>query len=114
MRRESSTAVALVGEVGGGLLAGLARSANVSVARAPAADAAEAGQPGAARPEWEPGALAMREAAQRTSTYMICPMTRWLALPPDGGRFGMCPPDRAERRASRSAPRTRWRERRFD
>ena len=37
MRRESSTVVVLVGEVGEGLLAGLGRSGNVSLARAPAA-----------------------------------------------------------------------------
>ena len=44
MRRESSTVVALVGEVGDGLLAGLGRSGNLSVARAPAAGG---DQPGA-------------------------------------------------------------------
>jgi len=61
--------VALVGEVSDGLLAGLGRSGNVSVACAPAAGA---GQPGAAaRPGWEAGALAMREAARRSSTYVI-------------------------------------------
>lgn len=75
MRRESSTVVVLVGEVSDGLLAGLGRSPNVSVARAPAA---RAGQPAAeestaARPGWEEGALAMREAARRRSTYVIVP-----------------------------------------
>jgi hypothetical protein len=74
MRRESSTVVVLVGEVGDGLLAGLGRSPNVSVARAPAAGA---GQPAAeeptARPGWEAGALALREAARRRSTYVIVP-----------------------------------------
>ena len=39
MRRESSTVVVLVGEVDEGLLAGLGRSGNVSLARAPAAAA---------------------------------------------------------------------------
>jgi hypothetical protein len=72
MRRESSTVVAVVGEVGDELLAGLGRSPNVSVARAPAA---VAGQPAAgeaaARPGWEAGAQAMREAARRPSTYVI-------------------------------------------
>jgi len=69
MRRESSTVVVLVGEVGEGLLAGLARSANVSVARA-----AAAGPPGQEqRPGWEPGAAAMREAARRASTYVVVP-----------------------------------------
>ena len=43
MRRESSTVVVLAGDVGEGLLDGLGRSPNVSVARAPAAGP---GQPG--------------------------------------------------------------------
>jgi len=75
MRRESSTVVVLVGEVGDGLLAGLGRSPNVSVARAPAAGAGQpaAEEPTAARPGWEAGALAMREAARRRSTYVIVP-----------------------------------------
>ena len=47
MRRESSTVVALVGEAGEGLLAGLGRFPNISVARAPAAGA---GQPAAEGP----------------------------------------------------------------
>jgi hypothetical protein len=72
MRRESSTVIVLVGEVGEGLLDGLGRSPNVSAARAPAA---QGGQPGEspARPGWEAGALAMREAARRRSTYVIVP-----------------------------------------
>jgi hypothetical protein len=75
MRRESSTVVALVGDVTGGLLAGLGGSANVSVARAPAAGTGQpAGEePAAARPGWAAGALAMREAARRNSTYVIVP-----------------------------------------
>src|SRR5262249_58501221 len=75
MRRESSTVVALVGEVGEGLLAGLGRSSNVSVARVPDAGAGQpaAEQPAAARPGWEAGAHAMREAARRGSTYVVVP-----------------------------------------
>jgi len=73
MRRESSTVVVLVGEADDGLLAGLAQSPNVSVARAPAAEKSGAGQPEGARPGWETGALAMREAARRRSTYVIVP-----------------------------------------
>ena len=65
MRRESSTVVVLAGEADEGLLAGLGHSGNVSLARAPAEEAP------AARPGWEPGALAMREAARRRSTYVI-------------------------------------------
>ena len=73
MRRESSTVIALVGDVSDGMLAGLGRSGNVSVARAPAAGAGQPGaeEPAAARPGWEAGALAMREAARRRSTYVI-------------------------------------------
>jgi hypothetical protein len=75
MRRESSTVVVLVGEVGDGLLAGLGRSQNVSVARRPATGAGQpaAAEPAAVRPGWEAGALAMREAARRRSTYVIVP-----------------------------------------
>src|SRR6266702_1454328 len=73
MRRESSTMVVLVGELG--------RSGNVSVARAPAVRAspvkAGAGQPAAAeqadRPAWQAGALAMREAARRQAAYVVVP-----------------------------------------
>jgi hypothetical protein len=75
MRRESSTVVVLVGEVDEGLLGGLGRSPNISVARAPAAGAGQPAveAPTAARPGWEAGALAMREAARRGSTYVIVP-----------------------------------------
>ena len=81
MRRESSTVVALVGEVSSGLLAGLGRSPNVSVARPPEAEsprpaaaagastqAAPAVSAGASRPGWETGAEAMREAAGAADT----------------------------------------------
>jgi hypothetical protein len=83
MRRESSTVVVLVGDVTEGLLAGLSRSANVAIARAPADGTAQAPgravagretarrEPEAARPSWETGALALREAARRQSTYVI-------------------------------------------
>ena len=75
MRRESSTVVVLVGEVAEGLLAELGRSANVSVARAPAPGAGqpEAEQPAAARQGWEAGAQALREAARRQSAYVLVP-----------------------------------------
>jgi hypothetical protein len=77
MRRDSSTVVVLVGEVGEGLLAELGQSPNVSVAHAPA-PAAKNGKPSAkepepARPAWEAGALAMREAHGRQSPYVIIP-----------------------------------------
>jgi hypothetical protein len=75
MRRESSTVVVLVGDVNDGLLAGLGRAPNVSVARARAAEAGHppAGEAAAARPAWEAGAAALREAARRQSTYVIVP-----------------------------------------
>jgi hypothetical protein len=75
MRRESSTVVVLVGEVGDGLLAGLGRAPNVSVARARAteADHSAAEDAAAVRPGWEAGAAALREAARRRSTYVIVP-----------------------------------------
>jgi hypothetical protein len=75
MRRESSTVVVLIGDVDDGLLAGLSRSPNVSVARAPASEAPDADDSKltAARPGWEPAALAMAEAARRASTYVIVP-----------------------------------------
>jgi hypothetical protein len=73
MRRESSTLVVLAGEAGEGLLAELGRSGNVSVARAPAAGHPGAAGPAQARPAWETGALAMREAAGRQSAYVIVP-----------------------------------------
>jgi len=75
MRRESSTVVVLVGEVDDRFLAGFAQSPNVSVARAPAhgSRAPAEGKTEAARPAWESGAEAMREAAHRRSTYVIVP-----------------------------------------
>jgi hypothetical protein len=73
MRRESSTMVVLVGDVGEGLLAELGRSGNVSVARAPSAGPPGGAEPAQARPAWQAGALAMREAAGRQSAYVIVP-----------------------------------------
>ncbi len=73
MRRESSTVVVVVGEVGDEFLAGLGRSPNVSVARAPRAAQPTAEEPSAGRPGWEAGALALREAARRRSTYVVVP-----------------------------------------
>ena len=75
MRRETSTVVALVGEIGDGLLAGLTRSPGVSVARAAEAGTGSpaAGEPAAARPGWEAGALDLREAARHGSMYVIVP-----------------------------------------
>ncbi len=73
MRRESSTVVVLVGEVDDRFLAGFAQSPNVSVARAPVpgSGAAASEEFAAARPAWEAGAAAMREAARRRSTFVI-------------------------------------------
>ncbi len=119
MRRESSTVVALVGEVSDGLLAGLGRSGNVSVARAPAAGTGQAGpeESAAARPGWEAGALAMREAARRSSTYVIVaddPLadlaTAWQAMwTVPGGPEGAV---RFEQRAAETL--AAWRDKRFE
>jgi hypothetical protein len=98
MRRESSTVIALVGHLSGGLLAALAESGNVSFVRAagpgtPSAAPAGSGTPegpvsrppekpaaapdtasgigGGWAPAWEPGARAMRVAARRRATYVV-------------------------------------------
>ena len=60
MRRESSTVVVLVGEVGDSLLTALARCPSVCVVRDPAGATSTA----MARPGWERGALAMRAAGR--------------------------------------------------
>jgi hypothetical protein len=73
MRRESATIVVLVGEAGDGMLASLARSPNVSVARASAEDTGQPSEPDPSRPGWEPGALAMRAATRLRSTYVVVP-----------------------------------------
>ena len=87
MRRESSTVVVLIGETGEGLLSRLAASPNVSVARASAPRDGQPGDGESWQPGWEPGALAMREAARRRSTYVIVPddplagvAARWQAM----------------------------------
>jgi hypothetical protein len=70
MRRESSTVVVLIGQADRELVAGLARSPNLSVV-----PAAAGGDPGGARPRagWEAGALAMREAARRRAPFVLVP-----------------------------------------
>jgi hypothetical protein len=75
MRRESSTVVALVGEVDDALLAGLSRSPNVSVARATAADtgAPASDGPTSVRPGWAAGAAAMQRASRLRATFVIVP-----------------------------------------
>jgi hypothetical protein len=119
MRRESSTVVVLAGEVAEGLLAELARSVNVSVARAPAAGAGQPGaeEPAAARPGWEAGALALREAARRQSAYVIVPedplvdvAAAWRAMwDVPGGPGGAA---RFEQSAAQAL--AAWRDKRFD
>jgi hypothetical protein len=129
MRRESSTVVAVVGEFGDGLLPGLTQSPNVSVARAPnnaagqpSADEAAAGH----RPGWEAGALALREAARRRSTYVIVPddpladvAAAWRAmweLPGgSGGSGGPGGPAAAAKFEERAAEAlAAWRDKRFE
>jgi hypothetical protein len=129
MRRESSTVVAVVGEFGDGLLAGLTQSPNVSVARAPGdADGQPPGDGAAAghRPGWEAGALALREAARRRSTYVIVPddplaevAAAWRAmweLPGgSGGPGGPGGPGAAARFEERAAEALgAWRDKRFE
>jgi hypothetical protein len=67
--------VVLVGAVGEELLSQLGRSPNVSIARAPGTGAGHPGpeEPAGARPGWETGALALREAARRVSAYVVVP-----------------------------------------
>jgi hypothetical protein len=129
MRRESSTVVAVVGEFGDGLLAGLTQSPNVSVARAPDdADGQPPGDGSAAghRPGWEAGALALREAARRRSTYVIVPddplaevAAAWRAmweLPGEpGSSGGPGAPGAAARFEERAAEALgAWRDKRFE
>src|SRR5215831_10686062 len=118
MRRESSTVVVLAGAVGEELLAGLGRSPNVSVARAPGGEAGRpsAAGPAGARPDWEPGALALREAARRVSAYVVVPddplagvAAAWRAMwdvADTGGAAGF------EERAADAL--TAWRDRQFE
>lgn len=75
MRRESSTVVAVVGDVSSDLLASLARSPNVSVARLPAAPAAGQGADATTAPRsgLESAAEAMRAAARQRSMYIVIP-----------------------------------------
>ena len=114
MRGESSTVVVLVGDVAEGLLAGLSRSVNVAVARAPAAEAGQAGETAAARSGWEAGALALREAARRQSTYVIVPddpladvAAEWRAM-----WDGLAGPAGFEARAAEVL--AAWRDKRFE
>jgi hypothetical protein len=119
MRRESSTVVVVAGEFGDGLLAGLTQSPNVSVARAPDAPAGPSADEAAAvrRPGWEAGALALREAARRRSTYVIVPddplaevAAGWRAMwDVPGGPGGAA---RFEERAAEAL--SAWRDKRFE
>ncbi|HEX3493428.1 MAG TPA: hypothetical protein VHU92_29095 [Streptosporangiaceae bacterium] len=111
MRRESSTVVGLVGEVDERFLARLAQSPNVSVARAPAAD------PESARPGWQAGAEAMREAARRRSTYVLVPddpladvAAAWRAMWDLSGGPGAA----AEFEARAAELLAAWRDKRFE
>jgi hypothetical protein len=71
MRRETSTVVALVGEVAEPLLAELGHSPNIAVVRAPASAGTTGAQDAAVLPAWETGAAALREAARRSSPYVL-------------------------------------------
>jgi hypothetical protein len=119
MRRESSTVVVLVGEIGEGLLGGLGRSPGVSVARAPGSGGPAGDEAGAAaeRAGWEAGALALRAAARHRSMYVIVPddpladmaagwRSMWEAPGGTGGAAGF------EERAAEAL--AAWRDRRFE
>ncbi|MGO8956191.1 MAG: hypothetical protein ACLQFR_02270 [Streptosporangiaceae bacterium] len=123
MRRESSTVVALVGGVDDGLVAGLARSPNVAVAR-PAATEADAHssdgdnqKAATARPGWELGALAMRQAARLRATYVVVPVdpladvaAEWRAMWNMSGEL----PGAAGFEARAAAALTAWRDKQFE
>ncbi len=80
MRRDSTTIVALAGQISEGLLARAARSLNISVALAPeppgaqdsprTPDGPERPQL-SGRPSWEESTAALRSAAGRTSGYVL-------------------------------------------
>jgi hypothetical protein len=72
MRHESSTVIALAGQLSGGVLAALAAPGNVTVIRA-GSQPPDAARPAGPHPSaaWEPGARAMREAARRRATYVV-------------------------------------------
>jgi hypothetical protein len=75
MRRESSTVVALVGTLSNELTTAFGQSPNVAVIP-PSAGKAQVDtdeSAGTDGPGWEPGALAMREAARRRATYVLVP-----------------------------------------
>jgi hypothetical protein len=119
MRRESSTVVALVGDVTGDLVAGLARSPNVSVARPPAdlVGKQSAGAPTVARPAWETAAEAMRAAARRRSMYVIVPAdpladvaAAWQQMWDPAGRS----PGALGFESSAAAALMAWRDKRFE
>jgi hypothetical protein len=118
MRRESSTVVVLVGAVGEELLAELGRSPNVSIARAPDTGGGQPGaeEPAGARPGWEAGALALREAARRVSPYVVVPddpladvAAAWRAMWDVADTHGAA---KFEARAADAL--TAWRDKRFD
>jgi hypothetical protein len=118
MRRDTSTVVALVGEVTEPLLAELGHSPNVTVVRAPAAGAGAAGAADSAvLPAWETGAAALREAARRNSPYVLVaddPLadvaSAWRQMWETAG--GPEPPARFETSAAEAL--TAWRARRFE
>jgi len=118
VRRESSTVVVLVGAVGEELLSQLGRSPNVSIARAPGTGAGHPGpeEPAGARPGWETGALALREAARRVSAYVVVPddpladvSAAWRAMWDVADARGAA---RFEERAAEAL--TAWRDKRFE
>ncbi len=73
MRRESSTVVALVGTLSNELTTGFGQCPNVAVI-APSVSKAQPDADGGAGTDgagWEPGAMAMRDAARRRAAYVL-------------------------------------------
>lgn len=131
MRRESSTVVALVGDVTGDLLADLARSPNVAVTRPPAEPATQqSADASAGRVGLEGAAAAMRAAARQRSMYVIVPAdplvdvaASWQQMwtvggtPPDASpepRTVGRSPGAAEFESSAAAALAAWRAKRFE
>lgn len=73
MRRESSTVVALVGTLSNELTTAFWQSPNVAVIPPSAGKMRAEADEATDRPGWEPGAVAMREAARRRATYVLVP-----------------------------------------
>jgi hypothetical protein len=73
VRRDSATIVALTGQFGEDMLAQVARSLNISVARLPNEKVPSAAGSQDTPPAWEKSMAALRSAAGRSSGYVLVP-----------------------------------------